>query len=87
MKEGLAAKGRHLRRSVSTPNVQHVINTSLTALPTDHKVYDHKVSKAFVALSLQSSCSKIDLTSCEDEECKVYQAWFITYYVHFCQYL
>ncbi|XP_035806523.2 kinesin-like protein KIF13A isoform X3 [Amphiprion ocellaris] len=40
VKEALAAKGRHLRRSISTPNVQH------------------------------SSCSKIDLTSCEDEDCK-----------------
>uniref|UniRef100_A0A3P8SNV0 Kinesin family member 13A n=1 Tax=Amphiprion percula TaxID=161767 RepID=A0A3P8SNV0_AMPPE len=43
VKEALAAKGRHLRRSISTPNVQH------------------------------SSCSKIDLTSCEDEDCKVCQ--------------
>uniref|UniRef100_A0A8C4GSG9 Kinesin family member 13A n=1 Tax=Dicentrarchus labrax TaxID=13489 RepID=A0A8C4GSG9_DICLA len=41
VKEALAAKGRHLRRSISTPNVQH------------------------------SSCSKIDLTGCEDEDCKV----------------
>ncbi|XP_041844315.1 kinesin-like protein KIF13A isoform X3 [Melanotaenia boesemani] len=40
VKEALAAKGRHLRRSISTPNVQH------------------------------SSCCKIDLTGCEDEECK-----------------
>ncbi|XP_026227777.1 kinesin-like protein KIF13A isoform X3 [Anabas testudineus] len=40
VKEGLAAKGRHLRRSISTPNVQH------------------------------SSCSKTDLTACEDEDCK-----------------
>ncbi|XP_056236716.1 kinesin-like protein KIF13A isoform X8 [Seriola aureovittata] len=40
VKEALAAKGRHLRRSISTPNVQH------------------------------SSCSKIDLTVCEDEDCK-----------------
>ncbi|KAM7420660.1 hypothetical protein PAMA_015066 [Pampus argenteus] len=40
VKEALAAKGRHLRRSLSTPNVQH------------------------------SSCSKMDLTGCEDEECK-----------------
>uniref|UniRef100_A0A3B4ZW98 Kinesin family member 13A n=1 Tax=Stegastes partitus TaxID=144197 RepID=A0A3B4ZW98_9TELE len=40
VKEALAAKGRHLRRSISTPNVQH------------------------------SSCSKIDLTGCEDEDCK-----------------
>ncbi|XP_022621374.1 kinesin-like protein KIF13A [Seriola dumerili] len=37
VKEALAAKGRHLRRSISTPN---------------------------------SSCSKIDLTVCEDEDCK-----------------
>ncbi|XP_028281452.1 kinesin-like protein KIF13A isoform X2 [Parambassis ranga] len=43
VKEALAAKGRHLRRSISTPNVQH------------------------------SSCSKTDLTSCEDEDCKVHQ--------------
>ncbi|XP_061572677.1 kinesin-like protein KIF13A isoform X3 [Cololabis saira] len=43
VKEALAAKGRHLRRSVSTPNVQH------------------------------SSCSKIDLTGCEDEEFKLHQ--------------
>ncbi|XP_047189134.1 kinesin-like protein KIF13A isoform X9 [Scophthalmus maximus] len=40
VKEVLAAKGRHLRRSISTPNVQ------------------------------QSSCSKTDLTGCEDEDCK-----------------
>nr|XP_019948942.1 PREDICTED: kinesin-like protein KIF13A isoform X5 [Paralichthys olivaceus] len=37
VKEALAAKGRHLRRSISTPN---------------------------------SSCSKTDLTGCEDEDCK-----------------
>uniref|UniRef100_A0A668A8M0 Kinesin family member 13A n=1 Tax=Myripristis murdjan TaxID=586833 RepID=A0A668A8M0_9TELE len=41
VKEALSAKGRHLRRSISTPNVQH------------------------------SSCSKTDLTGCEDEDCKV----------------
>uniref|UniRef100_A0A4W6DMW7 Kinesin family member 13A n=1 Tax=Lates calcarifer TaxID=8187 RepID=A0A4W6DMW7_LATCA len=35
VKEALAAKGRHLRRSISTPNVQHVMNTSLTALLTE----------------------------------------------------
>ncbi|XP_041797559.1 kinesin-like protein KIF13A isoform X9 [Chelmon rostratus] len=40
VKEALTAKGRHLRRSISTPNVQH------------------------------SSCSKTDLTACEDEDCK-----------------
>ncbi|XP_070822273.1 kinesin-like protein KIF13A isoform X3 [Chaetodon trifascialis] len=40
VKEALTAKGRHLRRSISTPNVQH------------------------------TSCSKIDLTGCEDEDCK-----------------
>ncbi|KAG7242099.1 hypothetical protein INR49_024145 [Caranx melampygus] len=40
VKEALAVKGRHLRRSISTPNVQH------------------------------SSCSKTDLTGCEDEDCK-----------------
>ncbi|RVE62598.1 hypothetical protein OJAV_G00158620 [Oryzias javanicus] len=40
VKEALAARGRHLRRSISTPNVQH------------------------------ASCSKTDLTGCEDEECK-----------------
>ncbi|XP_055358845.1 kinesin-like protein KIF13A isoform X2 [Betta splendens] len=40
VKEALTAKGRHLRRSISTPNVQH------------------------------SSCSKADLTGCEDEDCK-----------------
>ncbi|KAM8734622.1 kinesin-like protein KIF13A isoform 6-T6 [Acanthopagrus schlegelii] len=40
VKEALTAKGRHLRRSISTPNVQH------------------------------SSCSKMDLTGCEDEDCK-----------------
>ncbi|XP_054637391.1 kinesin-like protein KIF13A isoform X1 [Dunckerocampus dactyliophorus] len=40
VKEALATKGRHLRRSISTPNVQH------------------------------SSCSKTDLTGCEDEDCK-----------------
>ncbi|XP_076593296.1 kinesin-like protein KIF13A isoform X3 [Chaetodon auriga] len=37
VKEALTAKGRHLRRSISTPN---------------------------------TSCSKIDLTGCEDEDCK-----------------
>ncbi|KAM9852404.1 kinesin-like protein KIF13A [Aulostomus maculatus] len=37
VKEALATKGRHLRRSISTPN---------------------------------SSCSKTDLTGCEDEDCK-----------------
>ncbi|XP_047454609.1 kinesin-like protein KIF13A isoform X7 [Mugil cephalus] len=40
VKEALAVKGRHLRRSISTPNVQHY------------------------------SCSKTDLTGCEDEDCK-----------------
>ncbi|XP_011483487.1 kinesin-like protein KIF13A isoform X5 [Oryzias latipes] len=40
VKEALAARGRHLRRSISTPNVQH------------------------------ASCSKTDLTGCEDEDCK-----------------
>ncbi|KAM9724306.1 kinesin-like protein KIF13A isoform 3-T3 [Menidia menidia] len=40
VKEALATKGRHLRRSISTPN---------------------------------SSCSKIDLTACEDEEYKAHQ--------------
>ncbi|XP_062421319.1 kinesin-like protein KIF13A isoform X4 [Pungitius pungitius] len=43
VKEALTTKGRHLRRSISTPNVQH------------------------------SSCSKTDLTGCEDEDCKVSQ--------------
>ncbi|XP_068426812.1 kinesin-like protein KIF13A isoform X7 [Clinocottus analis] len=42
VKETLTTKGRHLRRSISTPNVQH------------------------------SSCSKTDLTGCEDEDCKGY---------------
>uniref|UniRef100_A0A3P8XA26 Kinesin motor domain-containing protein n=1 Tax=Esox lucius TaxID=8010 RepID=A0A3P8XA26_ESOLU len=41
VKEALSVKGRHIRRSLSTPNVQH------------------------------SSCSKTDLTSCEDEDWKV----------------
>ncbi|KAM9807089.1 kinesin-like protein KIF13A isoform 5-T5 [Syngnathus typhle] len=41
VKEALSTKGRHLRRSLSTPNVPH------------------------------SSCSKTDLTSCEDEDRKV----------------
>ncbi|XP_029308016.1 kinesin-like protein KIF13A isoform X1 [Cottoperca gobio] len=40
VKEALTTKGRHLRRSISTPNVQH------------------------------SSCSKTDLTGCEDEDYK-----------------
>ncbi|XP_034144555.1 kinesin-like protein KIF13A isoform X1 [Esox lucius] len=40
VKEALSVKGRHIRRSLSTPNVQH------------------------------SSCSKTDLTSCEDEDWK-----------------
>uniref|UniRef100_A0A3P9IIN3 Kinesin family member 13A n=1 Tax=Oryzias latipes TaxID=8090 RepID=A0A3P9IIN3_ORYLA len=43
VKEALAARGRHLRRSISTPNVQH------------------------------ASCSKTDLTGCEDEDCKPYE--------------
>ncbi|XP_072250499.1 kinesin-like protein KIF13A isoform X4 [Leuresthes tenuis] len=43
VKEALATKGRHLRRSISTPNVHN------------------------------SSCSKIDLTGCEDEEYKIQQ--------------
>uniref|UniRef100_A0A8C9XRP9 Kinesin family member 13A n=1 Tax=Sander lucioperca TaxID=283035 RepID=A0A8C9XRP9_SANLU len=43
VKEVLTTKGRHLRRSISTPNVQH------------------------------SSCSKTDLTGCEDEDCKKQQ--------------
>ncbi|XP_061089735.1 kinesin-like protein KIF13A isoform X2 [Conger conger] len=42
VKEALSAKGRHIRRSISTPNVQHV------------------------------SCSKTDLTGCEDEDFKVH---------------
>lgn len=33
VKEALSAKGRHLRRSISTPNVQHVRRTSLSAPP------------------------------------------------------
>lgn len=32
VKEALTAKGKHLRRSVSTPNVQHVMHTSVSAL-------------------------------------------------------
>ncbi|XP_036394227.1 kinesin-like protein KIF13A [Megalops cyprinoides] len=40
VKEALSAKGRHIRRSISTPNVQH------------------------------ASCSKSDLTGCEDEDFK-----------------
>uniref|UniRef100_G3P0U5 Kinesin family member 13A n=1 Tax=Gasterosteus aculeatus TaxID=69293 RepID=G3P0U5_GASAC len=35
VKEALTTKGRHLRRSISTPNVQHVMNALLTALPTE----------------------------------------------------
>lgn len=35
VKEALTAKGRHLRRSVSTPNVQHVTHTSVNALPRE----------------------------------------------------
>lgn len=35
VKEALTAKGRHLRRSISTPNVQHVMNSSLTALTNE----------------------------------------------------
>lgn len=35
VKEALTAKGRLLRRSVSTPNVQHVMHTSVTALPRE----------------------------------------------------
>uniref|UniRef100_A0A3Q3JIR6 Kinesin motor domain-containing protein n=1 Tax=Monopterus albus TaxID=43700 RepID=A0A3Q3JIR6_MONAL len=35
VKEALAAKGRHLRRSISTPNVQHVMNASITLLLTE----------------------------------------------------
>ncbi|XP_056299565.1 kinesin-like protein KIF13A isoform X5 [Pseudoliparis swirei] len=42
VKETLTTNRRHLRRSISTPNVQH------------------------------SSCSKTDLTGCEDEDCKGY---------------
>uniref|UniRef100_A0A8C2XQS1 Kinesin family member 13A n=1 Tax=Cyclopterus lumpus TaxID=8103 RepID=A0A8C2XQS1_CYCLU len=42
VKETLTSNRRHLRRSISTPNVQH------------------------------SSCSKTDLTGCEDEDCKGY---------------
>uniref|UniRef100_A0A3P8UWT2 Kinesin family member 13A n=1 Tax=Cynoglossus semilaevis TaxID=244447 RepID=A0A3P8UWT2_CYNSE len=41
VKEALSTKGKHLRRSISTPNVQH------------------------------TSCSKTDLTGCEDDDCKV----------------
>ncbi|XP_062322769.1 kinesin-like protein KIF13A isoform X2 [Osmerus eperlanus] len=40
VKEALSVKGRHLRRSISTPNVGH------------------------------SSCSKADLTGCDDDDCK-----------------
>uniref|UniRef100_A0A671W8J0 Kinesin family member 13A n=1 Tax=Sparus aurata TaxID=8175 RepID=A0A671W8J0_SPAAU len=35
VKEALTAKGRHLRRSISTPNVQHVMNSSLTDEDTE----------------------------------------------------
>uniref|UniRef100_A0A7N9AKS2 Kinesin family member 13A n=1 Tax=Mastacembelus armatus TaxID=205130 RepID=A0A7N9AKS2_9TELE len=35
VKEVLAAKGRHLRRSISTPNVQHVMNIPVTELLTE----------------------------------------------------
>uniref|UniRef100_A0A8C2XSW4 Kinesin family member 13A n=2 Tax=Cyclopterus lumpus TaxID=8103 RepID=A0A8C2XSW4_CYCLU len=45
VKETLTSNRRHLRRSISTPNVQH------------------------------SSCSKTDLTGCEDEDCKVSQGF------------
>uniref|UniRef100_A0A3Q1CXA6 Kinesin motor domain-containing protein n=1 Tax=Amphiprion ocellaris TaxID=80972 RepID=A0A3Q1CXA6_AMPOC len=44
VKEALAAKGRHLRRSISTPNVQHVINTPLTANMWKKLSY-HKMEK------------------------------------------
>uniref|UniRef100_A0A8C4SQC1 Kinesin family member 13A n=1 Tax=Erpetoichthys calabaricus TaxID=27687 RepID=A0A8C4SQC1_ERPCA len=40
VKEALSAKGKHIRRSISTPNVHHV------------------------------SCSRLDLSGCEDEELK-----------------
>lgn len=78
MKEALAAKGRHLRRSLSTPNVQHVMNTSLTPLINEaHKSLFHYEIIQLVSvltccfLALQSSCSRTDLMGCEDEDCKV----------------
>lgn len=67
VKEALTVKGRHLRRSVSTPNVQHVmiICPDLTVLKPAANYHSVMCS------AVQSSCSKMDLTGCEDEDCKV----------------
>ena len=79
VKEALATKGRHLRRSISTPNVQHVMKTALTTLLNEPNgnnciVKYHDTDNAFFFFALQSSCSKTDLTCCEDEDCKVKRA-------------
>lgn len=74
VKEALTTKGRHLRRSISTPNVQHVMNALLTALPTEpYGFLVIRCADNMTSLALQSSCSKTDLTGCEDEDCKVSQ--------------
>lgn len=43
VKEALTAKGKHLRRSVSTPNVQHVMHRSVSAL--DREQYNNNTEQ------------------------------------------
>uniref|UniRef100_A0A8D3BE35 Kinesin family member 13A n=1 Tax=Scophthalmus maximus TaxID=52904 RepID=A0A8D3BE35_SCOMX len=49
VKEVLAAKGRHLRRSISTPNVQQVMNSSFTTLLTE--LYGNNIRNRFVCVA------------------------------------
>uniref|UniRef100_A0A3Q4HF13 Kinesin family member 13A n=1 Tax=Neolamprologus brichardi TaxID=32507 RepID=A0A3Q4HF13_NEOBR len=62
VKEALAAKGRHLRRSISTPNVQQVIKEithCMSCWPYGNN------------LTIKLYTSFYYLTGCEDEDCKV----------------
>uniref|UniRef100_A0A8C4F9P0 Kinesin family member 13A n=1 Tax=Dicentrarchus labrax TaxID=13489 RepID=A0A8C4F9P0_DICLA len=65
VKEALAAKGRHLRRSISTPNVQHVMNTSLTTDvdmtlnldrgPQEHSSFQHYIPEDFANFEIYNA--------------------------------
>uniref|UniRef100_A0A4W6DMY7 Kinesin family member 13A n=1 Tax=Lates calcarifer TaxID=8187 RepID=A0A4W6DMY7_LATCA len=73
VKEALAAKGRHLRRSISTPNVQHVMNTSLTALLTEPLYCSIQALADIMSggMCLLSCCCCFDQQDSEDEETDV----------------
>ncbi|MBN3306663.1 KI13A protein, partial [Amia calva] len=69
IKEALSAKGRHIRRSISTPNVQYscicyesnyTVCVKDTVLPVIDTLF----------ISLQISCSRSDLSRSEDDDFK-----------------